>query len=150
MSDISNYCIIELSMSTYPCVPNFSATGHLEPKIGIFNISSWRPYWNSRWRPVHWLDLLDPPIFEISAPKYPCMRNFTLSARNEHLFHISAPLLGRGRGEIVHDSLWKIPRHSEGLLKGAEGMGKQTDRVKEGLVKGGEGEIGPMGSRTDC
>ena len=65
----------------------------MEPKIVMFNVSSWRPYWNSRWRPVHWSDLLDPPIFELSMSKYPCMQNFKLSAGCEHLeqflLHIS-------------------------------------------------------------
>jgi len=84
---------VELSMSKYPCLPNFSATGHLEPKIVTFNVSSWRPYWNSRWRPIHWSDLLDPTIFELSMSKYLCVQNFTLSAGCEVLSHISAPLI---------------------------------------------------------
>jgi len=59
-------------MSKYPCLPIFSATGHLEPKIVMFNLSSRRPYRNSRWRPIHWSDLLDPAIFELTMSKYIC------------------------------------------------------------------------------
>jgi len=72
-------------MSRYPCLKNFSATGHLEPKTVMFNVSSWRPYWNSRWWLIHWSDLLDPTVFELSMSKCLCMQNSTLSARCEHL-----------------------------------------------------------------
>ena len=80
-------------LSKYPCLPNFNATRHLEPKIVMFNVLSWRPYWNSRWRPIHWSDLLGPAIFELSMSKYLCMQNSTLCAGCEHRFHISAPLI---------------------------------------------------------
>jgi len=46
-------------MSKYPYLANFSATGHLEPTTVMFNVSSWRPYWNSRWQPIH--PLVRPP-----------------------------------------------------------------------------------------
>ena len=71
----------------YPCLVKSSATGHLEPKIVMFNVSSRRPYWNSRWRPIHWSDLLDPTIFELHMSKYLYMQNSTLSARCKHSMH---------------------------------------------------------------
>jgi len=97
LSDISNQFTVELSMSKYHCLPNFSATGHLEPKIVMFYVSSWQPYWNSRWRPIQWSDLLDPTIFELSMSKYLCtvckIPHFLPDVNiSTNFCHISAPL----------------------------------------------------------
>jgi len=100
LSDLVDPAIFELSMSkTSVCkilhflpgvnmhrTENFSTSLHLESKIVIINVSSWRPYCNSRWRPIHCSDLLDPTIVELSMSKYLCMQNSTLSAGCELFF----------------------------------------------------------------
>jgi len=72
-----------------PYLANFSATGvtNLQFTVIMFNVSSWRPYWNSRWRPINWSYLLDPTIFELHMSKYLYMQNSTLSARCDHAMH---------------------------------------------------------------
>jgi len=71
-------------MSKYPCLPNLSATGHLEPKMVMFTFSSWWPYWNSRWQPIYWSAVWDPAIFLTQHVKIPLYENFTLPAECEH------------------------------------------------------------------
>ena len=58
---------------------------------------------NSKWRPAHYSDLLDPAIFGFYAQKYPYMQIFALSAGSEHIFHISAPPYKKFRKRVVSE-----------------------------------------------
>ena len=83
--DVPDQPNLEVSMSKCECSPKISTTDRSEFNKKISKVELWPPYWNQRWRPTQWSNLLDPAIFEISAPKYPCVQNFTLSAGCEHL-----------------------------------------------------------------
>ena len=76
----------------------YQSHGLSKLNIKISKVLVWLPYWNQRWRPTQWSNLLDLANFELSASKYRVSTKFQCSSsfrtQDSDLLHLlSAAIL---------------------------------------------------------